>query len=154
MVFFVDEVIFCHHFFFFFLISFSFLKKLSGKTFQIHRLNSQFHVIIISFLARIIAAVAWYWGCDCRSPSVTGVAPKYVSSADLKCFADVNANGNTVKHTNKKQNKENLQKTVCKTFCSNPLNWNTSLLNFSGLIILAVKQSCDVLKMCFISAFV
>lgn len=75
---------------------------------------------------------------------------KYVSSTVPKCIVDiVNAN---LRET-QKENKENLRKTICKTF-PNPLNWNMSLLNFSGLIILAVKQSCDVLKMCFISAFV
>lgn len=58
-----------------------------------------------------------------------------------------------IRSNTKTESRRIYRKPSVKLF-SNPLNWNMSLLNFSGLIILAVKQSCDVLKMCFISAFV
>lgn len=106
--------------------------------------KTQFHVVI-SCLAYSSSTVAW----SCWKKKTC------VQKCILDTFETSRWSGLHQVRFIERNKKLNMGKYREWTFCkssvydflflvSHPLNWNTNLFYFSGLIILTVKQSCDV----------
>lgn len=105
--------------------------------------KTQFHVVI-SCLAYSSSTVAW--SCWKKKNLCSEMYSRHLWNKSLIWTAQSEI------HWKKQETEYGYRElTICKSsvydflfLVSHPLNWNTNLFYFSGLIILTVKQSCDV----------